>query len=467
MIKSVKTFPFVLVFLALLALVVFFGAARAKEPLADTTSSQSVLKIQEVTSASGLKAWLVEDHTVPVIALQFGFKDAGSKLDPPEKQGLTQMASNTLDEGAGELDSQAFQGELQNLSISLSFNSGRDDFSGDLKTLSRNKARAFELLKLALTQPRFDAEPVERMRIANLSRVKSSMTQPEWIASRIQNDKIFEGHSYALNSGGTLTTLKNITPDDLRGFMKRLGKNNLVVGVAGDITAEELKAVLDDVFGSLPEAPVTESKPFTLSHPGKTFLHVQDIPQTVIEMSQGGISRNDPDYQTAQVMNFVLGSSGFGSRLTEEVREKRGLTYGIYTYFMDYEDAQILHVSTSTATANVKAVLDIVNEEWTKMLSTDISPKELEDARNYLIGSLPLSLTSTDKIADLLYSLQADDLPITYLDERQKKIESTTVADVRRVAERLLKPENFTVILVGQKAEITGAVPVEALANVD
>lgn len=101
------------------------------------------------------------------------------------------------------------------------------------------------------------------------------------------------------------------------------------------------------------------------------------------------------------------------------------------------------------------------------MLSTDISPKELEDARNYLIGSLPLSLTSTDKIADLLYSLQADDLPITYLDERQKKIESTTVADVRRVAERLLKPENFTVILVGQKAEITGAVPVEALANVD
>lgn len=463
MTRSVQIFPFLLVLLVL----VFNGPAGAKEPLPQSVSAQSFLKIKEVKSESGLKAWLVEDHTVPVIALQFGFKDAGSKLDPVEKQGLTQMASNTLDEGAGDLESQAFQGELQNLSISLSFNSGRDNFSGEVKTLSRNKARAFELLKLALTKPRFDAEPVERMRVANLSRVKSSMSEPEWIAARIQNDKIFAGHPYALNSGGTLTTLKSITPDDLRGFMKRLGRNNLVVGVAGDMTAEELKIVLDDVFGSLPEVSVAESKNFPLSNAGKTFLYEKDIPQTVIEMNQGGISRKDPDYQIAQVMNFVLGSSGFGSRLTEEVREKRGLTYGIYTYFMDYEDAQILHVSTSTATANVKAVLDIVHEEWTKMLSTDITPKELEDARNYLIGSLPLSLTSTDKIADLLYSLQADDLPITYLDERQKKIESTTVADVRKVAERLLKPENFTVILVGQKAGITGAKPVEALPHVD
>lgn len=463
MTRAAPIFPLVLILLAL----IFSGAATAKEPLAQTTSAQSFLKIQEVTSAGGLKAWLVEDHTVPVIALQFGFKDAGSKLDIVEKQGLTQMASNTLDEGAGELDSQAFQGELQNLSISLSFNSGRDHFSGEVKTLSRNKARAFELLKLALTQPRFDAEPVERMRVANLSRVKSSMTEPEWIASRIQNDKLFAGHPYALNSGGTLTTLKNITPDDLRGFMKRLGRNNLVVGVAGDMSADELRVVLDDVFGSLPDAPTVPAQPITLGHPGKTFLYEKEIPQTVIEMAQGGISRKDPDYQTAQVMNFVLGSSGFGSRLTEEVREKRGLAYGIYTYFMDYEDAQILHISTSTATANVNTVLTIVKEEWTKMLTTDISPKELEDARNYLVGSLPLSLTSTDKIADLLYSLQVDDLPVTYLDERQKKIESTTVADVRRVAERLLKPENFTVILVGQKAGITGAEPVEALPHVD
>ncbi len=463
MIRSVPIFPFFLVLLAL----AFSSPGGAKEPLPQSLSAQSFLKIQEVKSASGLKAWLVEDHTVPVISLQFGFKNAGSKLDPAEKQGLTQMASNTLDEGAGDLDSQTFQGELQNLSISLHFNSGRDDFSGDLKTLSRNKARAFELLKLALTKPRFDAEPVERMRVANLSRVKSSMTEPEWIAARVQNDKIFAGHPYALNSGGTLTTLKTITPDDLRGFMKRLGRNNLVVGVAGDMSADELRVVLDDVFGSLPEAPVVESKSFALSNPGKTYFFEQNIPQTVIEMSQGGISRNDPDYQIAQVMNFVLGSSGFGSRLTEEVREKRGLTYGIYTYFMDYEDAQILHVSTSTASENVNEVLKLVHEEWKKMLSTDITPKELEDARNYLVGSLPLSLTSTDKIADLLYSLQSDDLPITYLDERQKKIESTTVADVRRVAERLLKPENFTVILVGQKAGVTGAEPVEALPHVD
>ncbi|MCB1838978.1 MAG: insulinase family protein [Rhodospirillales bacterium] len=451
------------------ALPVFSLTVLAKEQASSDqpSSKQTFIKIQEVDSASGLKAWLVEDHSVPVISMQFGFKDAGSKQDSADKQGLSQLASNTMDEGAGDLESQAFQGELENLSIHLSFSSGRDHFSGELKTLTRNKGRAFELLNLALMKPRFDAEPLERMRVANISRVKGSMTQPDWIASRIQNDKIFEGHPYALNSGGTLTSLKKITADDLHTFMKRLGRNNLRVAVAGDITADELKVELDKIFGSLPQATLPESAPFTVTHPGKTYFHEKDIPQTVIEMSQGGISRKDPDYQIAQVMNFVLGSSGFGSRLTEEVREKRGLTYGIFTYFVDYEDTQVLHVSTSTATSNVNEVIKITREEWKKMIDTAISEKELKDAKNYMIGALPLSLTSTDKIAGLLISIQMDDLPIDYLDQRQQKIEATTIADVQRVAQRLLKPESFTTILVGKKEGIEGAEIVTTLPNVE
>lgn len=458
------------VIFALFAIVVAVNGVSAPAVAKDLkveTQAGKFIDIKEVRSPGGITAWLVEDHTVPVIAVEFGFLDAGGKQDPTDKQGLAQLASNMLDEGAGELDSQGFQGELENLSVRLRFSAGRDHFSGSFKTLSRNKARAFELLKLALTQPRFDSEPLGRMKIANQSRVKGSMTQPDWIATRIQNDRIFEGHPYGRNNGGTLSSLEAIKAEDLRGFMKRLGRNNVRVSVAGDITAGELVAVLDSVFGALPEASIPEDKPIILSNPGKTYLHVKDIPQTVIEMVQPGISRKDPDYHTAQVMNFILGSSGFGSRLTEEVREKRGLTYGIFTYLMDYEDVQAFHVSTSTVTESVGEVIGLIRAEWKKMAETDISEKELSDARSYLIGSLPLSMTSTDKIAGLMLSLQMDELPVDYLDERQKKIEKTTVADVRRVAQKLLKPELFTTVLVGKKESAQDATLVERLPNVE
>ncbi len=458
------------VIFALFAIVVavngVYAPAVAKDLKVETQAGKFI-DIKEVRSPGGITAWLVEDHTVPVIAVEFGFLDAGGKQDPTDKQGLAQLASNMLDEGAGELDSQGFQGELENLSVRLRFSAGRDHFSGSFKTLSRSKARAFELLKLALTQPRFDSEPLGRMKIANQSRLKGSMTQPDWIATRIQNDRIFEGHPYGRNNGGTLSSLEGMTGDDLRGFMKRLGRNNLRVSVAGDITAEELGAILDEVFGALQESSIPEDRPTSLQSAGKVYLHVKDVPQTVIEMAQPGISRKDPDYHFAQVMNFILGSSGFGSRLTEEVREKRGLTYGIYSYFMDYEDVQVLHVSTSTATASVNEVIGLIRAEWARMTDTDISEKELSDAKSYLIGSLPLSMTSTDRIAGLMLSLQMDELPIDYLDERQKKIEQTTVADVRRVAQRVLKPELFTTVLVGKPESSKDAVLVERLPNVE
>ena len=447
---------------------------HAKDVKNDTESVEEVrlkkdkfIDIQEVVSDSGIKAWLVEDHAIPVISLIFGFKDAGSKLDPANMQGLTSLAASTMDEGAGNLDSQAFQKELQDLSISLSFSGGRDNFGGSVRTLTKNKERAFELLKLALTSPRFDEEPLTRMRIANQSRIKGSMTQPNWIAARIQNDKIFHGHPYSLNSGGTLKTLENVKAEDLKKFTERLGKDNLVVSVAGDLSPDELKVLLDDVFGGLKEAKLRKTETFDVTNSGKTYLKIKEIPQTVIELAHKGISRKDPDYFSAQVMNFILGSSGFGSRLTEEVREKRGLTYGIYSYFRDYADTAVMHVSTSTANENVRSVLDLIEYEWVKMSETDISQKELENAQNYLIGSLPLSLTSTGKIAGLIQSIQMEELPIDYLDQREEALKNVTVSDVREVAQRLLDPDQFTAVLVGQPEGVDEFEQVLDLPNVE
>lgn len=411
----------------------------------------SLLDIQEVTSPGGIKAWLVEDHSIPVIAMNFGFKGAGAAQDPEDKQGLARMMSNTMDEGAGPLDAKAFQKELQDLVISFSFNTDRDSFSGSLKTLSKNSARAFELVSLAVNSPRFDQEAIDRMRQANQTRIRNSQSDPDWMAARVLNDRAFAGHPYALNSGGTLSSLEKISPADLKKFhATMLGKNNLMVAVAGDITAEQLGVKLDEVFGTLPDVSIPEIADFSLQNQGKMYLHEQDIPQSVIEIIQPGIGRNDPDFQTAQVMNFVLGSSGFGSRLTEEIREKRGLTYGIYSYLYNLDHLDGLAVSTSTANASVPEMLSLIKAEFNKLATDPISDKELQDAKSFLIGSVPLSMTSTDKIAGLLLSLQMDGQPIDYLDQRETKIKATTAADVARVSKALLAPDKFVTVIVGQ-----------------
>jgi len=433
----------------------------------------SLLNIQEVKSKSGITAWLVEDSSIPVISFQFAFKGAGAINDPADKQGLARLLSNTMDEGAGELDSQAFQKELQDLSISLSFNSGRDHFGGAVKTLTKNSERAFVLLEQAIMRPRFDAAPVQRMRAANQSRIRSSLTNPDWIAARILNDFAFAGHPYAQNSGGTLSSLAAITSEDLRAFHRsHIGKNNLIVAVSGDVNAERLSVLLDNVFGGLPDVQIPEAETLKLQNTGKIAVYTKDIPQTVIEIMQPGIARDDPDYYAAQVMNFVLGSSGFGSRLTEEIREKKGLTYGIYSSFYNLDYLSAMSVATSTKNENVPTMIAAIQNEFTKMRDAGVTQQELDDAKSYLIGSLPLSLTSTDKISGLMLSLLRDDLPIDYLDAREKAIQNMALEDISKVSKRLLSPSEFVTVLTGQPPQDTlkwlGDITViETLPNVE
>lgn len=439
----------------------------SSSPNKQDKKNEKFLDIKAVKSPEGLTAWLVEDHSVPVIALQFSFRNAGAKTDPKNKQGLARLASNTMDEGAGDIGSLDFQKRLRDLSITLRFNVGRDHFGGVLKTLTKNKNEAFDLLELALTEPRFDEEPVNRMRASNISRIKNSMSNPQWIAARIKNHVIFEGHPYAMNSGGTLSTLENITPQDLHNFHQGLGKNQLVIAAAGDITPQELSVLLDDLFGDLPVVKTSETKTISLKNTGKTYLYKKDIPQTIISMSQEGIDRTDDDYYPAQMMNFILGESGFGSRLMEEIREKRGLTYGVYSYYSDYEEADVLNVSTSTANENVSEMTGLIKDEWKKIQEKPVSENELADAKSYLIGSMPLSLTSTDSIASILLSLQMDNLPLDYLDHHKDRMNAITAQDIQKTAQRLLDAQKLTTIMVGDPKNIDNPIIVDKLPNVE
>lgn len=425
------------------------------------------LPITEITTGSGLKIWAVKDNSLPIMVLKFAFIDSGTALDPQDKQGLVRLLSNTMDEGAGDLDSQAFQKELSSHSITLLFNAGRDVFGGELKTLTHHQEKAFELLTLAVNKPRFDDEAVGRMRAANLVRLRSALSQPNWMAARLINDRAFENHPYAKNSGGTISGLTSITPDDLHDFKNTyLTRDRLVIAAAGDIDEEALAQAVDRVFSGLPASAPEKTIPDTaIANEGQSFLFKAPVPQTMIEIMMPGISRKDLDYHALQVLNYIFGGGGFGSRLMDEAREKQGLTYGIYSGIQDYRHASALSVTTSTKNESAALMLSIIKTEMEELRAGGVTQKELDDAKSYITGSMPLSLTSTPDIASVILSLLVNELPIDYLDTFKDKINAVGRDDIRRVAERLLHADKMVTALVGEPQDIE-TITIEELPNV-
>lgn len=406
--------------------------------------------VEEVVSPGGVTAWLVRDPTIPVVSLTTAFR-GGAALDPEGKAGLASLVSGLLDEGAGDLDSQSFQGRLNDLSIKLRFDAGRDEFSGDLKTLKENLDAAFDMLRLALTEPRFDPEPVERVRNQLLSILARQAEDPNYVAAHTWNRIAFPDHPYGRPVDGTPETIKAIMRADLEEFVKeRLAKDNLVIGVVGDVTAEELAPLLDSTFGALPDHAVPASVPDVApKNAGDVIVVPRDIPQSVVVFGEQGLKRDDPDYYAAYVLNYILGGGGFTSRLTREIRELRGLAYSVYTYLNPLDHAALVMGGVATRNSRVKESIDLIRAEWDGINHSSVTAEELADAKSYLTGSFALRLNTTAKIAQILAYIQMNDLGIDYLDRRNGLIEAVTPADLSRVAKRLFVPGNLTFVVVG------------------
>jgi zinc protease len=417
----------------------------------------AAMTIERVVSPGGIEAWLVEDHSLPVIALGLAFR-GGAALDPTDKAGLATMASGLLDEGAGPLDSAAFQKRLSDLAIDLSFDAGQDEFRGSLRTLTRDRDAAFELLRLALAEPRFDAEPVERIRSQLLAVLASDAEDPVKIASDTFWHTIFPDHPYGRDPTGTAETLAAISAADLEAFVRdRFARDRLVVGVVGDIGPAELGPALDRIFGDLPaKGAAADLPPAVPEGAGRIVLVDRDVPQSVILLGQNGIKRDDPDFYAAALLMQSLGG-GFGSRLTREVREKRGLAYSVGADLATFDLGGLVTGDTATQNARAKESIEVIRQVWAEMAATGPTEAELADAKAYLIGSYPLRFTSSARIAGNLVSIQLDGLGIDYVDRREALFGAVTLADVKRVAKRLLDPAKLTWVVVGRPAGVEPA----------
>lgn len=406
--------------------------------------------IEEITTPGGIEAWLVEDHTLPFMALELRFR-GGTSLDQDDALGATNLMVGLLEEGAGDLDARGYARALESLAASIRFDSSDDDVSISARFLTENRQEAVALLKLALTQPRFDDDAIERVRQQVLSGLRSDAQDPNTIAGQTFRDIAYGTHPYARPGKGTIDSVSALTREDLvAAHQGALARDRLYVGAVGDITAQELGVLLDDLLGDLPATGTPIPAPATVTLDGGITVVPYDTPQSVVLFGQLGIDRDDEDFFPAFVMNHILGGGGFESRLMSEVREKRGLTYGVYSYLLPKDLASVYMGSVASANDRVAEAIEVITAEWARMAEDGVTDEELEAAKTYLTGAYPLRFDGHGRIASIMTGMQMQGLGVDYIDTRNDKVNAVTRDDIARVAKELLKPDQLNFVVVGQ-----------------
>lgn len=414
------------------------------------------IEIKEITTPLGIKAWLVEDRSTPVVALSYSFS-GGTATDPAGQAGITDLMAGLLTDGAGSMDAQAFRQRQENAAASLGFNASLDRLNGSLRVLSVNRDEGFELLRLALTQPRFDPDMVNQRRAQTIASINQASQRPGSVASRTLMETLFAGHPYAADPDGTPEGLAAATPELLKKrAAELLLRNGLIVSAVGDIGEAELARQLDRSFGVLPTGTPPALPPqWVPPTTARTVVVERPVPQSTAVMALPGIARDDPEWYAALVMNHVLGGGGQQSRLFNEVREKRGLAYSVSSGLRTYRRASLLVMSTGSANERIAEAIKVIRVEMGRMRNEGVTESELNDAKTYLTGALALSLDSSGSIAGLLHSLQIDGLSPDHLTRRGALIAAVRLEDVRNVARRLLRDETLTTVVVGKPVGVS------------
>jgi zinc protease len=435
--------------IATAALLALCACGKKDEPVA-TKDTSALADIQVVTSPGGVTAWLVSENFVPIVAMEMAWK-GGSAVEPAGKDGLGWVLGYMMNEGAGDLDTSAYGERMEDLNMSFGCSVMTDWTGCGMTTLKESLNDSLEMVRLAFAEPRFDHEPIDRAKGELTIGLMQAETDPKTIASRAMMSSLAPGHPYSRYA--TPETVATITKDDIAALMKNLmTKDRLIVVVVGDITAEELKPKLDEVFGSLPATStlpdVADVAPAPAS--AQPIVKPLPIPQTLITFSGPGLKRSDPDFYAAYVLNYILGGGGFSSRLVDDIREDKGLTYGIGTSLSVQQHFWRWSGSSSTMNDKASEVIRLVKEHIAKLGAEGPTEKELADAKAYLTGAFPLNFDSNAKIAKNLMSFRQDDLGVDYVSQRNDLINAVTMEDVKRVAAAYMKPETFTFVEVGQ-----------------
>ena len=413
-------------------------------------SARAQMEIQEITSQGGINAWLVQEEAIPFVAIEIVI-DGGATLEDPAKRGVTNLMMALLEEGSGDLGAREFQEAREGIAASFGFNAYDDSISISAVFLTENGDEAMALLRGALTKPRFDAAAIERVRAQVLSIIRSDAQDPNSIASATFDAAAFADHPYGTSIDGSAKTVAALTQDDLfEAHRNVLVQSRVYVGASGDISAQELGMLIDNLLGDLPmDGPAFPPRvEFGLG--GGTTIVPFETPQSVALFGHAGIKRNDDDFFAAFLLNEILGGRGVQSRLMREVREERGLTYGVSSYLVPKTLSEVYLGSVASANGTIAEAISVIRDEWALMAKEGVSEVELNQAKTYLTGAYPLRFDGNAKIAGILASMQWTGLTSEYIVDRNDFVNAVTLDDINRVAAELLDPDGLHFVVVGK-----------------
>lgn len=396
--------------------------------------------VQEIKS-SGMTAYLLEEHSVPIVSIDFEFTNAGSAHEDEDKQGLTQILSSLLRDGAGKYDAESFRDTCEEYGIKLGFEGQRDSISGYLYAPRKSLSKALELLTAVLQEPHFDKEFVTLRKEQLKTEIKSKREEPHFILSEKFDEFIYAGHPYSRSSLTVLKTIDNVSADDLKKFMQNhFSRENLIISFAGDLTPQEAMDILKKPFGELAEKFTGEKmNRIELKLGGREKNIKYDSAQAISVFVVNGTYRENADYYPLYLANYIFGGSGLNSRISQVIREKEGLTYGIGTYLQQNDAVALLGGGYSSTPDNFRKAQKLLLHEWHKMAQEGVSALELQQAKESLISSFNLRFASIDGIAAMLTGMQKYNLGRDFLEKRNDYIETVTLEEVNAAAKKYFK----------------------------
>lgn len=413
-------------------------------------TAQAATDIQEIESPNGIKAWLVEEPTIPFVALELRFR-GGASLDAEGKRGAANLMVSLLEEGAGDMDARTFVSSTESIAAQFNYSVGDDAVSISARYLTDTQDEALALLRQSIVAPRFDQDAIDRVRKQILSNLRSNEKDPDDISSRAWDAMVFGDHPYGSDYKGTLDSVTALTRDDLLAAHRSiLTKDRVYIAAAGDISAEDLGILIDNLLSDLPASGAPLPPAIDVQTSGGVTVVPFETPQSVAIFGHKGLKRNDPDFFTAYVMNVILGGGGFEARLMTEVREKRGLTYGVFSHLVPKDHAELYLGRVASANNRIAEAVSVIQDEWAKMSAQGVTQDELDRAKTYLTGAYPLRFDGNGPIAKILVGMQMDGLTPDYVVTRNAQIEAITLEDVKRVAGELLQPDALHFVVVGK-----------------
>lgn len=410
-------------------------------------------QVQEVVTPSGIRAWLVEEHALPLLAIRVAFTDSGYAHDPEATVGTSNMVAAMLMEGAGELDSAAFNALLESHAIRMNTSSDEDKIEAFVEALSEKKELAFAYLGLALSKPRFDNSAMERVRRQTFSLIERQQQDPGYAAYRALYQAAFQSHPYARPALGTRETVTAISKTDLQTFAsQRLTRANMLVAVSGDITASELSDLLEKHFSSLPQQFTTSTTVTDVVVPAQeqSVFVPFSLPQTVVFFGTQGLKRTDPAYFTGHVMNHIIGGGTLNSLLGNEIREKRGLAYSVSSAMSPMSHGSLWRGGFSTRTEKAPEAIETLKATLAQFAQNGPTDAQLKDAKDYLTGSFVLNLDSNAAITAFMIPMQEYNLGRDYFDTRNQQVSAVTREAVQALAKQLIDPQRLLLVTVGE-----------------